>query len=33
MKDLQEEAGKSPKGVKTKKLNMINPLTKYIMQN
>ena len=33
MKDLQAEADKSPKGAKTKQLNMINPLTKYIMQN
>lgn len=33
MRDLQEEADKSPKGAKTKQLNMLNPLTKYIMQN
>lgn len=33
MRDLQREAGKSPKGAKTKQLNMMNPLTKYIMQN
>ena len=33
MEDLQHEAKKSPKGLKTKQLNMFNPLTKYIMQN
>ena len=33
MRDLQAEADKSPKGAKTKQLNMVNPLTKYIMQN
>ena len=33
MKDLQKEADNSPKGAETKQLNMINPLTKYIMQN
>ena len=33
MKDLQKEADKSPKGAKTKQLNMMNPLTKYVMQN
>lgn len=32
MRDLQEQAENSPKGLKTKQLNMINPLTKYIMQ-
>lgn len=33
MRDLQKEADKSPKGAKTKQLNMMNPLTKYVMQN
>lgn len=33
MRDLQREADKSPKGAKTKQLNMMNPLTKYVMQN
>lgn len=33
MRDLQKEADKSPKGVKTKQLNIMNPLTKYVMQN
>lgn len=33
MRDLQKEADKSPKGAKTKQLNMMNPLTKYAMQN
>ena len=33
MKDLQREADNSPKGAQTKQLNMMNPLTKYIMQN
>jgi hypothetical protein len=31
MRDLQKEADKSPKGAKTKQLNMMNPLTKYVM--
>lgn len=33
IRDLQKEADKSPKGAKTKQLNMMNPLTKYVMQN
>lgn len=33
MRDAQEEASKSPKGARTKQLNMMNPLTKYVMQN
>jgi hypothetical protein len=33
MRDLKKLAAKSPKGQKTKALNMMNPLTKYIMQN
>lgn len=33
MRDLQKESDKSPKGAKTKQLNMMNPLTKYVMQN
>ena len=33
MRDLQKEADKSPKGAETKQLNMMNPLTKYVMQN
>lgn len=32
MRDLSQQADKSPKGIKTKQLNMVNPLTKYIMQ-
>jgi len=32
MKDLSKEADASPKGKRIKQLNMINPLTKYIMQ-
>lgn len=32
MRDMQDQAAKSPKGLKTKQLNMVNPLTKYIMQ-
>lgn len=32
MSDLQEQADASPKGKRIKQLNMINPLTKYIMQ-
>lgn len=33
MRDLQDIAKDSPKGTKTKALNTINPLTKYVMQN
>lgn len=33
MRNLQDAAAHSPKGEKSKSLNMANPLTKYIMQN
>lgn len=32
MRDFRKAADNSPKGKRTKKLNMLNPLTKYIMQ-
>jgi hypothetical protein len=32
MRDFRKAADSSPKGKRTKKLNMFNPLTKYIMQ-
>lgn len=33
MNDMQRSAAQSPKGEKSRALNMINPFTKYIMQN
>lgn len=33
MKDLRRGANKSPKGNQVAKLNMLNPLTKYVMQH